>query len=208
MVSDTYGFHDECKRWYPEENGKGGRSPDGRDANGVWALCCEVFNAMPLAAVVGGEVFCCHGGLSPTLHGWHRVLPLRRGADVGQSSTGPIVGLLWSDPSEDEHRYAQSERGGGHKFGTRAVGEFLAAGGLRCIVRAHQCVRDGARWSLDQQVLTVFSAADYCGGGNKGAVAAVAADLSIAFDTYDAAPPATVVQKAAEHAPYFFAAGS
>lgn len=51
---------------------------------------------MPLAAVVGGRIFCCHGGLSPELHSLDQIDRLPRPADVPRA--GLCCDLLWADP--------------------------------------------------------------------------------------------------------------
>lgn len=71
---------------------------------------------------------------------------------------GPSIGFVWS------------ARGTGHNFGEDATCKFINTNKLFFIVRAHQCVQEGFRWCHSNRVLTVFSAANYCGLGNKGAV--------------------------------------
>ena len=53
QVTQIYGFYDECQRKY------------GGDGPAVWADLTEMFDFLPLTALVEGEVFCLHGGLSP-----------------------------------------------------------------------------------------------------------------------------------------------
>ncbi|CAD7973113.1 unnamed protein product [Amoebophrya sp. A25] len=48
-ISRLYGFHDECKRKYSVK---------------LWKEFTQFFNWLPIAATVGGRIFCAHGGLS------------------------------------------------------------------------------------------------------------------------------------------------
>lgn len=48
-----YGFYDECLRKYGNAN--------------VWKHFTELFDYLPLTAVVEGQIFCLHGGLSPSI---------------------------------------------------------------------------------------------------------------------------------------------
>ncbi|KEG09766.1 putative serine/threonine protein phosphatase [Trypanosoma grayi] len=66
--------------------------------------------------------------------------------------------------------YVYSARGRGHNFGEDVTLRFLRDNDLSFIVRAHQCVDKGFQWSHQRRVLTVFSAPNYCGLGNKGAI--------------------------------------
>jgi diadenosine tetraphosphatase ApaH/serine/threonine PP2A family protein phosphatase len=49
----SYGFYDECLRKYGNAN--------------VWKVFTELFDFLPLTAVVENEIFCLHGGLSPSI---------------------------------------------------------------------------------------------------------------------------------------------
>lgn len=55
---------------------------------------------LPLAAIVDTELFCLHGGLSPSSMQTSEILALDRKQEV--PSQGAICDLLWSDPSDCE----------------------------------------------------------------------------------------------------------
>ena len=51
-INRIYGFYDECKRKYKLK---------------LWKLFSDVFNSMPVAAIIDEKIICMHGGLSPDL---------------------------------------------------------------------------------------------------------------------------------------------
>ena len=53
QITQVYGFYDKSLRKY--------RSAD------VWKWCNEIFDLLPLAAVINNKIFCVHGGLSPSV---------------------------------------------------------------------------------------------------------------------------------------------
>lgn len=66
--------------------------------------------------------------------------------------------------------YVYSARGRGRNFGEDVTLRFLRENELSFIIRAHQCVKEGYEWQHHQRLLTLFSAPNYCGLGNKGAI--------------------------------------
>ena len=36
-------------------------------SSNVWKYCTDLFDTLPLAAVISDKVFCVHGGLSPSI---------------------------------------------------------------------------------------------------------------------------------------------
>lgn len=69
--------------------------------------------------------------------------------------------LLWSDPEEIEG-WGLSPRGAGYLFGGNVVTTFNHANKIETICRAHQLVMEGYKWMFNNQVVTVWSAPNYC----------------------------------------------
>eukprot|EP01062_Namystynia_karyoxenos_P014430 TRINITY_DN15197_c0_g1_i9.p1 TRINITY_DN15197_c0_g1~~TRINITY_DN15197_c0_g1_i9.p1 ORF type:complete len:907 (+),score=225.74 TRINITY_DN15197_c0_g1_i9:79-2721(+) len=87
-----------------------------------------------------------------------------------------IDGLLWSGPvdhpdgAETAPHFHESPRGCGATWTEAASVSFCQEHGFDFICRAHQQVRSGYLWQHSSRVLTVFSATDYCGAGNRAGV--------------------------------------
>ena len=69
--------------------------------------------------------------------------------------------LLWSDP-DDRCGWGISPRGAGYTFGQDISEQFNHSNGLNLVSRAHQLVMEGYNWCHDQNVVTIFSAPNYC----------------------------------------------
>ena len=105
----------------------------------------------------------------------HRSVP-----DVPDS--GLLCDLMWSDPDADISGWAENDRGVSYTFGADVVGKFLTKHDYDLIVRAHQVVEDGYEFFADRQLVTIFSAPNYCGEfDNAGAVMAVDESLMCSF---------------------------
>lgn len=101
----------------------------------VWKIFCDVFNAMPIAAIVGGKIFCVHGGLSPWMKSMDQIRQLPRPTEVPDQ--GLLNDLLWSDPSDLSDDWSENDRGVSVCFGRNNVNEFLQRFDLDLICRAH-----------------------------------------------------------------------
>ena len=167
-VNMAYGFYDECKR---------------RASVSLWKAFVDVFNVMPVAAIVSGCMFCCHGGLSPELTSWESlqaINALQRPCDIPH--VGLMCDLLWADPSPDHEGWSPNDRGVSFTFGKDVLHAFLARTGLQLVVRAHQVVEDGYEFFGGQKLVTVFTAPNYCGDTrNVGCVMRVQSDLLCSF---------------------------
>jgi len=165
-VTRVYGFYDECKR---------------RCNIKIWKTFIDVFNCLPIAAVVASKIFCVHGGLSPSMHSMEDIKRINRPTDV--PDFGLLNDLLWSDPSDTATEWEDNERGVSYCFGKSIINEFLGRYDMDLICRAHMVVEDGYEFWNDRTLVTVFSAPNYCGEfDNYGACMSVSEDLLCAFE--------------------------
>lgn len=67
IINKTYGFYDECKK---KCEGK------------IWKIFSEVFNWMPISAIIDNKILCMHGGLSQELEKIDQINKIIRPTDV------------------------------------------------------------------------------------------------------------------------------
>jgi len=164
-INRLYGFYDECKRRYSIR---------------LWKIFGDCFNCLPVAALIDEKILCMHGGLSPELTSLDQINKIYRPTDVPDS--GLLCDLLWSDPDKDVPAWEDNERGVSYVFGPEIVTLFLKKHDLDLICRAHQVVEDGYEFFSKRQLVTVFSAPNYCGEfDNSGAMMTVDETLMCSF---------------------------
>lgn len=96
-------------------------------------VCVRCYHA------VCAQVYCLHGGLSPSIDSLDTVRTLDRVQEVPHE--GAMCDLLWSDP-DDRAGWGISPRGAGYTFGADISEQFSHANGLKLISRAHQLVME------------------------------------------------------------------
>jgi serine/threonine-protein phosphatase PP1 catalytic subunit len=164
-INRLYGFYDECKRRYSVR---------------LWKTFGDCFNCLPVAALIDEKIICMHGGLSPELTTLEQINKIYRPTDVPDS--GLLCDLLWSDPDKEVPAWEDNERGVSYVFGPEIVTLFLKKHDLDLICRAHQVVEDGYEFFSKRQLVTVFSAPNYCGEfDNSGAMMTVDESLMCSF---------------------------
>jgi serine/threonine-protein phosphatase PP1 catalytic subunit len=136
---------------------------------------------MPIAAIIEEKILCMHGGISPELLKIKKILSLNRPTDI--PSQGMLCDLLWSDPIEEQKGWHENkERGISYLFGSDVLSQFLKTNDLDLICRSHQIVEEGYEFFGKKQLVTIFSAPNYCGMfENWGAVLNVDQDLICSF---------------------------
>lgn len=119
----------------------------------MWKIFTDLFDYLPLTALIENKVhiyrlfshahslqiFCLHGGLSPTIDSLSQIRSLDRIQEVPHE--GPMCDLLWSDPDE-RMGWGPSPRGAGWIFGQDIAEQFNHNNGLTLIARAHQLVME------------------------------------------------------------------
>ena len=179
QITQVYGFYDECLRKYSSPN--------------VWKAFVGAFDYLPLTALIENQIFCQHGGLSPTIDSLDNVRQLDRFQEIPHE--GPMCDLLWSDP-DDRTGWGISPRGAGYTFGADISEQFNHNNGLKLIARAHQLVMEGYNWCHDRNVVTIFSAPNYCYRcGNQAAIMEIDEHLKYTFLQFDPAPNQMVQEK-------------
>ena len=187
QITQVYGFYDECMRKYGSAS--------------VWRALTDLFDYLPLTAVVENQVFCLHGGLSPTLDTLEHIRGLDRVQEVPHE--GPMCDLLWSDP-EDRTGWGVSPRGAGFTFGADVSETFCHTNRLKMVARAHQLITEGYSWAHKDRVVTVFSAPNYCYRcGNLAGIMDIDEHMNHCFYTFDPAPRRGETQVSKKTPDYF-----
>jgi serine/threonine-protein phosphatase PP1 catalytic subunit len=164
-INRIYGFYDECKRRYSVR---------------LWKTFTDCFNCLPVAAVIDEKILCMHGGLSPELTNLDQIKRIVRPTDV--PDTGLLCDLLWADPEQEISGWGENDRGVSFTFGSDTVSQYLRRFDLDLVCRAHQVVEDGYEFFAKRQLVTLFSAPNYCGEfDNAGAMMSVDESLMCSF---------------------------
>lgn len=166
------------------------------DEEGIWAWkrINQLFNYLPLAALIENKILCMHGGIGRCISKIDQIDQLTR--PITMEEGGPVLmDLLWSDPTTNDGVVGvqPSPRGPGLvTFGPDRVKDFCKNNNLQMIVRAHECVMDGFERFAQGHLITLFSATNYCGtAGNAGAILVLGRDLVMVPKLIHPLPPST-----------------
>eukprot|EP01041_Mallomonas_annulata_P004960 gene4960-9926_t len=171
-MNRIYGFEGEVKHKYDET---------------VMSIFTEVFNWIPLSAVIHDAIFVVHGGLSTERNvTLADIAAVPRGREPPES--GLMSDLLWSDPQPLPGR-SPSKRGVGFSFGPDITAAFLENNGLQLLIRSHEVKDAGYVVEHDGKCITVFSAPNYCDQmGNLGAFVRFNGNTTPQFTQFSASP--------------------
>ncbi|QOY43391.1 Serine/threonine-protein phosphatase [Cryptosporidium parvum] len=134
----------------------------------------------------GSTEFYAFMGVVPSIATIDEIRSLDRKQEVPHD--GSMCDLLWSDP-EEINGWGISPRGAGYIFGSDVVKSFNHCNDIELITRAHQLAMDGYKWWFEQNLVTVWSAPNYCYRcGNIATVMELDEQLNYHFKTFEAAP--------------------
>lgn len=188
QITQVYGFYDECLRKYGSLN--------------VWRYCTEIFDYLSLAAVIDNKIFCVHGGLSPNVNTVDDIKAIDRKQEVPHD--GAMCDIMWSDPDEIDG-WSLSPRGAGYVFGADIVQQFNRNNSIELILRAHQLVMEGYKPMFNDQLVTIWSAPNYCYRcGNVAAILEFDENLNKSYKIFEAAPQETRGANTKKSVPEYF----
>ncbi|XWS76476.1 hypothetical protein CRYUN_Cryun01aG0179500 [Craigia yunnanensis] len=180
-INALFGFRIECIERMGENDGIW-----------AWTRFNQLFNHLPLAALIEKKIICMHGGIGRSIHSVEQIEKLERPITMDAGSI-VLMDLLWSDPTENDsiEGLRPNARGPGLvSFGPDRVTDFCKKNKLQLIIRAHECVMDGFERFAQGQLITLFSATNYCGtANNAGAILVVGRGLVIVPKLIHPLPP-------------------
>ncbi|GER32980.1 serine/threonine-protein phosphatase [Striga asiatica] len=180
-INALFGFRIECIERMGENDGIW-----------AWTRFNQLFNYLPLAALIEKKIICMHGGIGRSINSVEQIEKLERPITMDAGSI-VLMDLLWSDPTENDsiEGLRPNARGPGLvTFGPDRVTDFCKRNKLQLIIRAHECVMDGFERFAQGQLITLFSATNYCGtANNAGAILVVGRGLVIVPKLIHPLPP-------------------
>ena len=164
-INKIYGFYDDCKRRYSVK---------------LWKQFTDLFNCLPISACIDDKILCMHGGLSPELFSLEQLRKIIRPTDIPDQ--GLLCDLMWSDPDLNVKGWGPNDRGISVTFSSNVIEKFLSSQNLELICRAHQVVQDGYEFFGKKNLITIFSAPNYCSEfDNSGGVMIIDDNLMCSF---------------------------
>ena len=166
LINYTFGFYSECEYRLSDDS-------MGEELN-VFKVINEFFEYLPLVAIIENEIVCVHGGIGSSFTDISEVEKLQRPIPVIHEAITKqdqiVMDILWSDPTDsDDEKGIQpnvvrdtKSYGNIVKFGPDIVENFMEKNNVHMIIRAHECVPDGFERFCEGNLITVFSATDYC----------------------------------------------
>lgn len=162
----SYGLLDECVKIYGHQ--------------GLFLYINDIFQFLPLAAVIDNKIFCVHGGLSPKINYIGQISTIYR---KKEAELNLIEDLLYSIP-ENVPKFIVNRKYCGYYFGKNETLSFLYNNGLikrsdklvnditkdhkrGFIIRSYECQKEGFKWWHDNNLVSIFSAPNYMKKCNK-----------------------------------------
>lgn len=179
-LNKRFGFFAECAKKYNQS---------------IYETFNQVFNYLPLAAVISQRILCIHGGISPELHSLNQIKNIKRPLSIPEEPSY-IRDLICASPSAEHDGFFLDRLNNSCSFGEDVTELFLNSLNLDTLFRSGKAAEEGYEFPFSPgiSVLTLFSATDMVGNpGNKGAICNVEENLRCTFSFLD--PPKKVLPK-------------
>jgi len=145
-ISQVYGFFQEIEVKYS--------SPD------AWKMLMDLFDYLPIGALINERIFCVSSGLSPELDTLDQIRLIDRKQEIPYE--GGLCDLTWSDPNADIQGWGVSPRGAGYLFGQDILEKFNHTNNLELIARGHSVVMSGYDYPFEKDnLVTIWSGPNY-----------------------------------------------
>lgn len=122
----------------------------------------NIFDKLPLAAIVSNSIFCVHGGIPEF-------------SIIESITKEDYFPYVWNDPSENKGMNYSNRGNNIHTFGNDVVLNFLAKNNLKQIIRGHEVVLNGYKWWFGNKLVSIYSCPNY-GKKENGALAIIDKD--------------------------------
>lgn len=163
-----------------------GDDPDKPDS--VFNLICDLFNYLPLAALIKETILCVHSGI-PEGMSLDNINMIKK--PYFPETNKSVAEILWSQPSIYKNDYSQNNYTSQFRkltYTQETVNKFLNDNKLSLIIRSKNFVQSGYERIFNSKVITIFSACNYNNSqGNDASVLFVKRNLEIQpkMITYD-----------------------
>ncbi|MFM1912846.1 MAG: hypothetical protein RIR51_684, partial [Bacteroidota bacterium] len=154
-IAKIYGLGEECKEKFKENI---------EDPNSVFQAICDLFNYLPLAALIENKIFCVHSGIGENLKSLEDIMSIKKPYSINESQI--ILDILWSVPEEFKSEYSGNNITTNLRkryFNENLIGEFMKNNKIEYMIRSHDVLDHGFEKLYDGKVVSIYSALNYCG---------------------------------------------
>lgn len=155
FVNYCRGFINDIKKEYGDES--------------IWDKFNDIFNYLPIAAIIDDQIFCVHGGITPKLNSFDDIKKIEKPVTADEFFNGEkfvegfIVDLLWAECDTKIDDWRPGPNNLSILFGEKALNEFIQKFNLKMVCRGHEVADDGIcyQFSPNNSLLTIFSASKF-----------------------------------------------
>jgi serine/threonine-protein phosphatase 2A catalytic subunit len=153
-VESEFVFYNECLAKYSNSN--------------VFKYLCDVFNYLPIGAIINNQIFCVHGGLSPDIETLDAIEAYDRKQILPKYE--PLWGLVCDIPSDGDVNEWYWPKYYPYVFGPIITKKFNQRNNLKYIISGSKYTKYGFEWFHDNNLCIIFSAPNIWQCGNLAAI--------------------------------------